>query len=119
MADTVAAALSAGDAPASDNEKDPPPVSDSGQPKGALRVDAPEVGDKPRQAIPENEPGCIPTAFPKLFPFGTGDIHCARDGLRGRGDFGAWGRYVVLWHDGRFMRHTQGSGIGFWTLGCA
>ncbi len=52
-------------------------------------------------------PVYITIVFPKLFPFRTGDFHCARDGLRGRGDFGAWGRYAMLWHDGSFMRHTR------------
>ena len=39
------------------------------------RVDPPEVEDQPGQAIREDTPGYIPKAFPKLFPYGTGDYH--------------------------------------------
>ena len=81
--------------------------------RGAPRVDAPEVQDKIGQAIPENEPGYIPCAFPKLFPFGTGDYHDAKRGLRGKDSFADWGRFVMLWHDGRFMRHTR---FRYWFL---
>ena len=76
-------------------------------------MDAPEVQDGIGQAIPENEPGYIPCAFPKLFPFGTGDYHDAKRGLRGRDSFADWGRFVMLWHDGRFMRHTR---FRYWFL---
>ncbi len=65
------------------------------------------------QAIAEHTPGYIPHDFPKLFPFGTGDYHDPRGGLQGRADFGSWGRYVLQWHDGRFMRHTR---FRYWFL---
>ena len=81
--------------------------------RGAPRVDAPEVEDKIGQAIPENEPGYIACAFPKLFPFGTGDYHDARRGLQGKPSLADWGRYVLLWQDGRFMRHTR---FRYWLL---
>ena len=81
--------------------------------RGAPRVDAPQVQDKPGQAIPENEPGYIPQAFPKLFPFGTGDYHCARRPKIGKPKFLDWGRHVLQWHDGRFMRHTR---FRYWFL---
>ena len=28
--------------------------------------------------------------------------------------FEQWGRYVMMWHDGRFMRHTR---FRYWLLG--
>ena len=70
------------------------------------RVDPPEVEDQPGQAVREDTPGYIVKAFPKLFPHGTGDYHDARPGQRRTLHFEEWGRYVMLWHDGRFMRHT-------------
>ena len=91
----------------------PGPASTTFVKRGAPRVDAPEVEDGPRQAIAENTPGLIPQAFPKLFPFGTGDYHMDRNGMPGRPDFGAWGRYVLQWHDCRFMRHTR---FRYWYL---
>ena len=81
--------------------------------RGAPRVDAPEIEDKIGQVIPENEPGYIPCAFPKLFPFGIGDYHDAKRGLKGRDSFADWGRFIMLWHDGRFMRHTR---FRYWFL---
>ena len=77
------------------------------------RVDPPEVEDEPGQAIREDTPGYIPKAFPKLFPHGTGDYHCDRPGLRRTFRFEEWGRYVMLWHDGRFLRHTR---FRYWLL---
>ena len=44
------------------------------------RVDAPEVEGSASMAIRENEPGYTPKAFPKLFPFGTGDFHDPQGG---------------------------------------
>ena len=81
--------------------------------RGAPRVGPPEIEDKIGQVIPENEPGYIPCAFPKLFPFGIGDYHDSKRGLRGRDSFADWGRFVMLWHDGRFMRHTR---FRYWFL---
>ena len=88
-------------------------VSERAARKNAPRIDAPEVEDSLGQAVPENEPGYIPCAFPKLFPFGAGDYHADRRGLCGKPDFAKWGRYVLLWHDGRFMRHTR---FRYWLL---
>ena len=45
--------------------------------------------------------------------FGTGDYHDPRGGLAGKSDFAKWGQYVMLWHDGRFMRHTR---FRYWFL---
>ena len=39
------------------------------------RIRPPEVEDAPGQAVREDTPGYIAKAFPKLFPFGTGDFH--------------------------------------------
>ena len=70
-------------------------------------------------AIPEDEPGYVAKAFPKLFPFGTGDFHANQGGRTARGSpqrllsFNAWGKYVMTWHDGRFMRHTR---FRYWFL---
>ena len=70
-------------------------------------------------AIREDEPGYIPKAFPKLFPFGTGDFHGNQGGRTVRGSserllsFNAWGKYVMTWLDGRFMRHTR---FRYWFL---
>ena len=77
------------------------------------RVDPPDVEDQPGQAIREDTPGYIARAFPKLFPHGVGDYHCDRGGLRRTLRFEEWGRYVMLWHDGRFMRHTR---FRYWLL---
>jgi hypothetical protein len=76
-------------------------------------VHAPEIEDKVGQVIPENEPGYIPCAFPKLFPFGIGDYHESKRGLQGRDHFADWGRFIMLWHDGRFLRHTR---FRYWFL---
>ena len=81
--------------------------------RGAPRVDAPKVDDRNEHAINEDTPGYIPMAFPKLFPHGVGDYHDPRDDLSGRPDFGSWGRYVLQWHDGRFMRHPR---FRYWFL---
>ncbi|CAK0838817.1 unnamed protein product [Prorocentrum cordatum] len=78
-----------------------------GRPVKYPRVDPPEVEDQPRQAIREDTPGYIVKAFPKLFPCGTGDYHGARPCQRRALRFEEWGRYVMLWHDGRFMRRTR------------
>jgi len=101
------------------------PVSDSACPEAALpavaappktkypRVDPPDVEDEPGQAIREDTPGYIAQAFPKLFPHGVGDYHGDWKGLRRTLRFEEWGRYVMLWHDGRFMRHTR---FRYWLL---
>jgi len=77
------------------------------------RVDPPEVEDRPGLAIREDTPGYICQAFPKCFPHGTGDFHDPRDGLRKHLKFEEWGRHIMLWHDGRFMRHTR---FRYWLL---
>ena len=77
------------------------------------RVDPPEVEDQPGQAIREDTPGYIPKAFPKLFPHGTGDYHADHSGLARTLRFEEWGRYVMLWFDGRFMKHTR---FRYWLL---
>ena len=77
------------------------------------RVDPPEVEDQPGQAVREDTPGYIVKAFPKLSPHGTGDYHDARPGLHRTLRFEEWGRYVMLWHDGCFMRHTR---FRYWLL---
>ncbi len=69
--------------------------------------------DKAGQAIRVDTPGYIAKAFPKLFPHGVGDYHGDRNGLRRTLRFEEWGRYVMLWHDGRFMRHTR---FRYWLL---
>jgi hypothetical protein len=76
----------------------------------APRVSPPELDEKP---VAENTPGYIPMAFPKLFPFGTGDFHDPEAPYRGEVDFGTWGRTVLQWHDQRFMRHTR---FRYWFL---
>ena len=77
------------------------------------RVDAPEVEDGSGEAIREDTPGYIVMAFPKLFPHGTGDFHSSRGPLRHIFQFEEWGRFVMSWHDGRFMRHTR---FRYWLL---
>ena len=77
------------------------------------RVDPPEVEDQPGQAVREDTPGYIPKAFPKLFPHGTGDYHADHGGLARTLRFEEWGRYVMLWFDGRFMKHTR---FRYWLL---
>ena len=77
------------------------------------RVDAPRVDDRPGEAIAENTPGYIPKAFPKLFPHGVGDFHEQCTTRTRDFDFGEWGRHVLQWHDGRFMRHTR---FRYWLL---
>ena len=106
-----------------DDGKDPAPISDStgdGQKKGKYpRVDAPEVEGQAAMAIREDTPGYIAQAFPKLFPHGTGDFHDSQGGRTAVGspnrmlNFAAWGRYVLTWHDGRFMRHSR---FRYWLL---
>ena len=66
-----------------------------------------------RLAIREDTPGYIAQAFPKLFPHGTGDFHCLRGGMSKLLKFEEWGRFVLLWHDGRFMRHPR---FRYWLL---
>ena len=63
--------------------------------------------DEPGQAIREDTPGYIAQAFPKPFPYGTGDFHCLRGGMSKLLKFEEWGRFVLLWQDGRFMRHPR------------
>ena len=70
-------------------------------------MDPPEVEDQPGQAIREDTPGYIPKVLPKLIPYGTGDYHCDKPGLHPTFRFEEWGRYAMLWHDGRFLRHTR------------
>ena len=77
------------------------------------RVDPPEVEDQVGQGIPENTPGYIAQAFPKLFPHGCGDFHTARGSLPKLLKFEEWGRYVMMWHDGRFARHSR---FRYWLL---
>ena len=77
------------------------------------RVAPPEIDDLPGQAIREDTPGYIAQAIPKLFPYGTGDYHSDHNGLRRTLRFEEWGRYVMLWHDGRFMQHTR---FRYWLL---
>ena len=77
------------------------------------RVDAPEIEDGPGEAIREDTPGYIVMAFPKLFPHGTGDFHSGRGEVKRIFKFEEWGRYVMSWHDGRFMRHTR---FRYWLL---
>ena len=99
-------------------EPEETPVSDSaGRKQNAKlkypRVDPPVVEDEPGQAIREDTPGYIAQAFPKLFPHGTGDFHSLRGGMAKLLSFQEWGRFVLLWHDGRFMRHTR---FRYWLL---
>ena len=77
------------------------------------RLDPPEVEDQPGQAIREDTPGYIAKAFPKLFPHGVGDYHGDHDGLKRSLRFEEWARYIMLWHDQRFMRHTR---FRYWLL---
>ena len=77
------------------------------------RVDPPPVEDEPGQAIREGTPGYIAQASPRLFPHGTGDFHCLRGGMQKFLKFEEWGRFVLLWHDGRFMRHPR---FRYWLL---
>ena len=76
----------------------------------APRMSPPDLDTTP---VPENTPGYIPMAFPKLFPFGTGDYHDPEAPFKGKVDFGTWGRTIMQWHDGRFMRHTR---FRYWFL---
>ena len=102
-----------------EREEKQEPVSDSAPPARAPRqlkfprVDPPEVEDDPGQGIPENTPGYIPQAFPKLFPHGVGDFHASRGNVPKLLRFEEWGRFVMLWHDGRFARHTR---FRYWLL---
>ena len=77
------------------------------------RVAPPEVEDQVGQAVRENTPGYIAKAFPKLFPHGTGDFHELRQNFPNLFSFEEWGRVVMTWHDGRFMRHTM---FRYWLL---
>ena len=81
------------------------------------RMDPPPVEAEPGKAIREDTPGYIAQAFPKLFPHGTGDFHCLRGGKSKLLKFEEWGRFVLLWHDGRFMRHPRFR-YWFWALCC-
>ena len=87
----------------------------SGQPRQPKfpRVDPPEVEDDPGQGIAENTPGYIPQAFPSLFPHGLGDFHASRGNIPKLLRFEEWGRFVMLYHDGRFARHTR---FRYWLL---
>lgn len=75
----------------------------------ALRSEAPRTSPPSldMRPLPENTPGYIPSAFPKLFPFGTGDFHDPAAPFASDADFGLWGRTIMQWHDQRFMRHTR------------
>lgn len=77
------------------------------------RVSPPEVEDAKNQAVQEDEPGYIAKAFPKLFPFGTGDFHDLRQRFPKLLSFEEWGRFVMMWHDGRFSRHSR---FRYWLL---
>ena len=98
------------------------PVSDSNaggkaEPSAAKckypRVMPPEVEDEVGEAVREDTPGYIAKAFPKLFPHGTGDFHDLRQNFPKLLSFEEWGRYVLMWHDGRFMRHSR---FRYWLL---
>jgi hypothetical protein len=65
----------------------PPQVFSKEMLKGCPRVDGPKIRDEPGDAIREDTPGYIVCAFPKLFPFGSGDFHSARGNLRSRFEF--------------------------------
>ena len=103
---------SASDLPQGD-EPHPEKVGEQQRKLKYPRVDPPEIEDQPGQAIREDTPGYIPKAFPKLFPYGTGDYHADHGGLARTLRFEEWGRYVMLWFDGRFMRHTR---FRYWLL---
>ena len=77
------------------------------------RVSPPEVEDEIGQAVREDSPGYIAQAFPKLFPFGTGDFHDLRQHFPKLLSFEEWGRFVMMWHDGRFSRHSR---FRYWLL---
>ena len=77
------------------------------------RVAPPEVEDAMGQAVREDSPGYIAQAFPKLFPFGTGDFHDLRQHFPTLLSFEEWGRFVMMWHDGRFSRHSR---FRYWLL---
>ena len=64
-------------------------------------------------AVREDTPGYIAKAFPKLFPHGTGDFHELRQQFPKLLSFEEWGRFVMMWHDGRFMRHSR---FRYWLL---
>ena len=89
------------------------PVPESALKTELPRVEPPEVEDEPGQAIKENTPGYIAQAFPKLFPHGIGDFHSLRAVGRQALKFEEWGRMLMMWHDGRFMRHTR---FRYWLL---
>ena len=88
-------------------------------PEGEPRVNAPEVEGSAAMAIREDTPGYIVQAFPKLFPHGVGDFHSHQGGRTAPSSplrllsFSSWGKYVMTWHDGRFMRHTR---FRYWLL---
>ena len=48
-----------------------------------------------------------------MFPHGAGDYHGDHAGLRRTFRFEEWGRYLMMWHDGRFMRHAR---FRYWLL---
>ncbi len=77
------------------------------------RVAPPEVEDEVGQAVREDTPGYIAKAFPKLLPHGTGDLHELRHKFPKLLSFEEWGRFVMMWHDGRFMRHAR---FRYWLL---
>jgi hypothetical protein len=77
------------------------------------RVAPPEVQDEVGQAVREDTPGYIAMAFPKLFPHDTGDFHELRQNFRKLLSFEDWGRFVMMWHDGRFIRHSR---FRYWLL---
>ena len=77
------------------------------------RVAPPEVEDDVGQAVREDTPGYIAMAFPKLFPHGTGDFHDLRQRFPKLLSFEEWGRFVMMWHDRRFMTHTR---FRYWLL---
>ena len=97
------------------------PASSQAEPEGEgvarklkyPRVAPPEVEDVMGQAVQEDTPGYIAKAFPKLFPFGTGDIHDLRQYFSKLLSFEEWGRFVMMWHDGRFSRHSR---FRYWLL---
>jgi hypothetical protein len=71
------------------------------------RVAPPEVEDEVGQAVREDSPGHIARAFPKLFPYGAGDFRDMCRYFPKLLNFEEWDRFVMMWHDGRFVRRSR------------
>ena len=80
---------------------------------GGSRGELPEVDDDMGRAINEDTSEYIVFIVPKVFPSGTGDYHSDKAGLRRFLSFQEPGVYIMLWHDGRFMRHSW---FRYWLL---